>query len=104
VSQSEIEQIRVNQQFYRSYRISLFGEGSSWSFKLSPVRMDLPPPGRSIFFKVATPSPVLSRLQRSRSTVFLHGRTAVLKNPIRDSPASPGCAHGLQQNSTRACP
>jgi hypothetical protein len=57
VSQSEIEQIRVNQQFYRGYRIGLFGEGSSWSFKLSPLRIDLPAPGRSIFFKVANTEP-----------------------------------------------
>jgi hypothetical protein len=44
----------AQQEFYRGYRIDLFGQGSAWSFKLSQTRFDLLGVGsRSIFFKTA---------------------------------------------------
>ena len=47
-------EVQVHQEFYRGYRISVFGQGSAWSFKLSQPRFDLPGVGpRSIFFKIA---------------------------------------------------
>ena len=47
-------EVQVHQEFYRGYRISVFGEGSAWSFKLSRTRFDLPSIGpRSISFKIA---------------------------------------------------
>ena len=48
-----IDEVPVERGFYRGYRISLFGEGMVWSFKLAPTKIDLPPLERSIFFKVA---------------------------------------------------
>jgi hypothetical protein len=47
-------EMEAHQEFYRGYRISVFGEGSAWSFELSRTRFDLPNIGpRSIFFKIA---------------------------------------------------
>jgi hypothetical protein len=47
-------EMQVHQEFYGGYRISVFGEGSAWSFELSRTRFDLPNIGpRSIFFKIA---------------------------------------------------
>lgn len=47
-------EVQVHQEFYRGYRINVFGEASAWSFKLSRTRFDLPSIGpRSIFFKIA---------------------------------------------------
>jgi hypothetical protein len=44
----------VQVEFYRGYRINVFGEGSAWSVKLSRTRFDVPSIGpRSIFFKIA---------------------------------------------------
>lgn len=48
-----IDEVPVGHAFYRGYRISLFGDGIAWSFKLAPTTIDLPPLNRSIFFKVA---------------------------------------------------
>jgi hypothetical protein len=47
----------VEQQFYRGYRISLFGEGSAWSFKLTPTKIDLPLLERTIFLNAADAKP-----------------------------------------------
>jgi hypothetical protein len=47
------DQTPVEQEFYRGYRISLFGEDSAWSFKLAPTKIGLPLLERSIFFKTA---------------------------------------------------
>jgi hypothetical protein len=47
-------EVQVHQDFYRGYRIGVFGEGSAWSFKLSRTTFALPSTGpRSIFFKIA---------------------------------------------------
>jgi hypothetical protein len=47
-------EVQVHQEFYRGYRIGVFGEGSAWSFKLSRTRFDLPSiRPRSIFFRIA---------------------------------------------------
>ena len=37
------DQMPVEQEFYRGYRISLFGEDLAWSFKLAPTEIGLPP-------------------------------------------------------------
>jgi hypothetical protein len=48
----------AQQEFYRGYRIDLFGQGSDWSFKVSQTRFDLPGVGpRYIFFKTAHSKP-----------------------------------------------
>jgi hypothetical protein len=49
--------VPVEQQFYRGYRISLFGEGSAWSFKLAPTKVDLPLLKRTIFLNAADAKP-----------------------------------------------
>jgi hypothetical protein len=49
----KIDEVPMGQELYRGYRISLFGNGTVWSFKLAPTKIDLPPLKRSIFFKVA---------------------------------------------------
>jgi hypothetical protein len=49
-------EMQVHQEFYGGYRISVFGEGSAWSFELSRTRFDLPIGPRSIFFKIANRS------------------------------------------------
>jgi hypothetical protein len=50
--------MHVHREFYRGYRVELFGQESAWSFGLSRMRFDLPSPGqRSIFFKVAHAKP-----------------------------------------------
>jgi hypothetical protein len=47
-------EVQVHHEFHRGYRISVFGEGSAWSFKLSRTRFDFPSIGpRSIFFRIA---------------------------------------------------
>jgi hypothetical protein len=46
-------EMQVYQEFYGGYRISVFGEGSAWSFELSRTRFDLPIGPRPIFFKIA---------------------------------------------------
>jgi len=50
---SSINAVFGDREIYRGYRISPFGEGSAWSFKLFPMGIHLPQPARSIFFKVA---------------------------------------------------
>jgi hypothetical protein len=58
MTQQPASDMNVHREFYRGYRVELFGQESAWSFGLSRMTFDLPSPGqRSIFFKVAHAKP-----------------------------------------------
>jgi hypothetical protein len=81
VTNTPTDEVRFGQEFYRGYRVDVFGVGSAWSFKLSPTKFDLPDLSRSIFFKVANTKPrALSLAKVEINWVLARQKAAISAN------------------------